>query len=521
MARASRSRSLGAREGTVASQGRLLRRAGAVALIAGFTIKVALRFVDDPHFLTWLSGIASLVLIACGAFMLYRGRQWAAAERSLAASTHAPEAAPVVYLRSFALDESGRSRVLRALLFGFLTQAPFVQVRTEEEQLARAFAPIGPLIGLGEPREALPKPGATRLYATQWHESVKALLRRARLVILRPSVSESVLWEVEQTLKTVDPAKVVLMFRRVKAKDYERFRTTIAEAYSIQLPPFEDVRRRRRANAFVVFGAKWTPQVLPFKAPFWRVSPLWPMAHIFNYTLLPVFQRLGVAWEPSPVSIMKVVGVSISGAVLAFMVIGLGFSIVERLRNPTPAAMDSSIEYVVDALPPTSATPPEIGQTTPAANSVSEATVHTRPQLIAGLEIAVGGKVERIASPEQVETYVCRDGTVYLRVDWGHAKPGVAVSLDAVAQNILRTSAQVDGVKQFKSRTLETMVSGHRAIRATVSFVADEEHRIAEYLFLVVGQNFWAVQAHVAQMQDDGSATRIIDSVAVSPNVLD
>jgi len=218
---------------------------------------------------------------------------------------------------------------------------------------------------------------------------------------------------------------------------------------------------------------------------------------------------------------MKVVGVSISGAVLAFMVIGLGFSIVERLRNPTPAAMDSSIEYVVDALPPTSATPPEIGQTTPAANSVSEATVHTRPQLIAGLEIAVGGKVERIASPEQVETYVCRDGTVYLRVDWGHAKPGVAVSLDAVAQNILRTSAQVDGVKQFKSRTLETMVSGHRAIRATVSFVADEEHRIAEYLFLVVGQNFWAVQAHVAQMQDDGSATRIIDSVAVSPNVLD
>jgi len=154
VARASRSRSLGAREGTVASQGRLLRRAGAVALIAGFTIKVALRFVDDPHFLTWLSGIASLVLIACGAFMLYRGRQWAAAERSLAASTHAPEAAPVVYLRSFALDESGRSRVLRALLFGFLTQAPFVQVRTEEEQLARAFAPIGPLIGLGEPREA-------------------------------------------------------------------------------------------------------------------------------------------------------------------------------------------------------------------------------------------------------------------------------------------------------------------------------------------------------------------------------
>jgi len=192
-----------------ASKGRILRAFGIIAFVLGTVLGLALRIVDpllDPR-LTPVDFLP-VVLILIGAFILYRGKQLAAAEQSLAASALAPDASPVVYLRPFALDESSGRQILSALL----TAEMFAPVLSEEEQLARAVAPIGPLIGIGQPGESLPKPGAARVYPAHWRESVEDLLRRARLVILRPGTSEGVLWEIERTFRMVDPAKVVLMF---------------------------------------------------------------------------------------------------------------------------------------------------------------------------------------------------------------------------------------------------------------------------------------------------------------------
>ncbi len=64
------------------------------------------------------------------------------------------------------------------------------------------------------------------------------------------------LWEVGQTFKTVDPEKVVLMFKRVKSRDYEQIRAVIAQTtgtsrcldsrHSVRSPArFVPVERRR------------------------------------------------------------------------------------------------------------------------------------------------------------------------------------------------------------------------------------------------------------------------------------
>ena len=58
-------------------------------------------------------------------------------------------AAPVLYLRSFADDGCAARR------YGALT---------EEEQLAKALAWVGPLLAVGRPGEVLPHVGAQRIY---------------------------------------------------------------------------------------------------------------------------------------------------------------------------------------------------------------------------------------------------------------------------------------------------------------------------------------------------------------------
>ena len=112
----------------------------------------------------------------------------------------------------------------------------------------------------------------------------------------------------------------------MKSKDYEKIRAAIAEACSVELPPYKDVRRWRKAHAFLEFGPDWTPRVLPLKAPFWRTGRT-VMVDIFKYSLRPVFQRLGVPWQPSPISTFKVILVAFTGTLmfvfLAFMLLGI------------------------------------------------------------------------------------------------------------------------------------------------------------------------------------------------------
>jgi hypothetical protein len=492
---------------TPASKGRILRAFGIAAFVTGTVLGFALRFVDLPLTPLYFSPV---ILILVGASMLYHGKLLAAAEQSVAASALAPETPPVVYLRPFAVDESGWGQIFSALL----TAKMFTPVLSEEEQLARAVAPIGPLIAIGQPGESLPTPGAARIYPAHWRESVEDLLRRARLVILRPGTSEGVRWEVEHSFRTVDPAKVVLMFERVKAKDYEKNRTAIADACSVQLPPFKEVRRGRRARAFLEFEPNWTPKVLPLKAPYWRTGRT-AMVHIFKYSLRPVFQRFGVPFQPSPVSAGRVIGAAVGAAVGGLLMISLFAFVLDAIVKSSHVTGRDTTQFT-----------PAISPKVPGEAARS---VHAEPQRIAGLEIAIGGNPQLVGLPIKAEvaemfdslvSYDLRDGRLELQVLRADIKPGIAVSLDGTAKLALEGMAAgvtADGATDFHSSTAESTVLGHRAIRTSASFKITGEPWIARGVIFGVGQTTWSVLALVSQKHDFGAADRVINSVTLAP----
>src|SRR5262249_56929746 len=77
--------------------------------------------------------------------------------------------------------------------------------RREEEQLAHAVSPIGRLLAVGKPGEALPAPGAHRTCVgdAEWKSKVASLMQEAQLVIDRVETGgEGRWWEMVRALQT-------------------------------------------------------------------------------------------------------------------------------------------------------------------------------------------------------------------------------------------------------------------------------------------------------------------------------
>ncbi|HKD25824.1 MAG TPA: hypothetical protein VKC66_07880, partial [Xanthobacteraceae bacterium] len=101
-----------------------------------------------------LFGLLGFLMIPGGAYLFWRGREYAAkadAEGILTGSN--PD---VLYLRAFRSDQSTVGYL--ALSFGTMF--------TDEEELADVLRPFGDLIAIGQPGEDLPKPGAARIYVS-------------------------------------------------------------------------------------------------------------------------------------------------------------------------------------------------------------------------------------------------------------------------------------------------------------------------------------------------------------------
>ena len=146
--------------------------------------------------------IATTSVGLLGRRLAMTGRKQRAAHT--AASTADDPRPPVVYLRSFADDEVlADANIVRG----------FIQLTTEEEQYARVLNRIGPFMAIGDPREGLPDLGATRIYVGDgdWQQRVEALLDRARLVVLRLSATEGLLWELRSVIARNDPGKLLLL----------------------------------------------------------------------------------------------------------------------------------------------------------------------------------------------------------------------------------------------------------------------------------------------------------------------
>jgi hypothetical protein len=220
--------------------------------------------------------------ISLGSFLVWRGREYVAkADAEKILSDSYPH---VLYLRAFRSDE-----VFNPLLRGGMPWAPW----SLEERLADALRPLGYLVAIGQPGEGLPKPGAARIYASddEWKEVVRGQMRVALLVIIRASVGGNLLWEAKEAVETLNPQKVLIFVFRMKAKQYESFRTKITQMLGVSLPEEATLQPLfGRVSGFISFDTDWKPIVFPlprFIFPFAIVSSL-------KFALRPVFESFGL-----------------------------------------------------------------------------------------------------------------------------------------------------------------------------------------------------------------------------------
>ncbi|MEU5538863.1 hypothetical protein [Streptomyces sp. NPDC020362] len=102
-----------------------------------------------------------------------------------------------------------------------------VSSRDEEEHIADALHPVGPLVAVGAPDEVLPFAGAVRMYLpkTSWQQPVRELMMRARLVTLTLGSSAGTMWELSEAMRILPPQRLLLFVPgKMHEGEYERIR---------------------------------------------------------------------------------------------------------------------------------------------------------------------------------------------------------------------------------------------------------------------------------------------------------
>jgi hypothetical protein len=216
--------------------------------------------------------------------------------------------APVLYLRSF-LDDQIAAQAGSSLL-------------TEEEQLTKAFARLGPMIAIGRPGEALPEVGAARAYFTddKWQAAVMHYMKISRLVVLRAGLSQGLIWEIQNSVGRLDPCKLILLIPFEK-KAYDEFCMRVQSLFPKPLPdhPGHNAHRVTAEDqaaagkglkygsllGLIYFDQNWTahfekvsadhvPHEYQMIGSEYVAEMMYLMVH---YALRPVYARHGLAWD--------------------------------------------------------------------------------------------------------------------------------------------------------------------------------------------------------------------------------
>ena len=287
--------------------GTALKRTGVALIAAGIIVNSAIQALYAfPSWLVFLSTQAdivvyiyyapwALVLIPGGAFLIWRGRQYAAqASAKRIISDSKPH---LLYLRAFRSDPSTAKQVFNA----FGTVDLLLGLQSEEEQLAEVLQPFGGLIAIGRPGESLPIPGAARIYTSdeEWKDVVKRQIQAAQLVVIRAAAGENVFWELTQAVKILNPQKLLILLMNMKVRDYESFRTKADSILGVRLPQSTQLLRRRRVSGFIGFAEGWKSSFFALRAPFFRGGSF---KRLCKYALKPVFENFGIEWRAPPMS---------------------------------------------------------------------------------------------------------------------------------------------------------------------------------------------------------------------------
>lgn len=119
--------------------------------------------------------------------------------------------APIVFLRTF-LQDTRRAPVQTANpLLGWLTGIG--RQRTLDEVLLEHASPYGPVIAIGDPNDPMPPLGAARIFVSHddWRGVVTGLVASAKAVVMCPTETEGVRWELEHIVGAGAQARTIYL----------------------------------------------------------------------------------------------------------------------------------------------------------------------------------------------------------------------------------------------------------------------------------------------------------------------
>lgn len=190
------------------------------------------------------------------------------------------ERAPILYLRSFKQDGSGDRR----------RDYP----KKTELKLTSALNQVGPVVAVGQPGEELPPLGASRLYFDnrEWKDRVKELMSISNLVVIHPSSTTGVEWEMATAKQILAPERVVFVLASWLALkkygrqiEYEILVSQMRDLFGVSLPDNFD------GAYFLYFAEDWAPR---FSRPPWHKRWLFTGQSVVSLqnALNPIFQNI-------------------------------------------------------------------------------------------------------------------------------------------------------------------------------------------------------------------------------------
>lgn len=106
---------------------------------------------------------------------------------------------PVLFLRAF--DQDNEKLIARSIDPFVKFPAGCGESRTVDELLLESASIYGPVVAIGDPRDPTPPLGAARIFVegqgTEWQDVVRGLLKSSAAVVMCPSTSEGVKWELD------------------------------------------------------------------------------------------------------------------------------------------------------------------------------------------------------------------------------------------------------------------------------------------------------------------------------------
>jgi hypothetical protein len=301
-------------------------------MVVSFLCAIAGNFLPDR----WTTIPAICVPIWCVSFLMYKrvgarlGVERRRLEASLAprsdeptalvagsppAAAAPPQAAPVLYLRSF--DDDRTAARLRGQ-------------QTEEESLASVLGQIGPFIAVGRPGEPLPEVGATRMYLAdaEWQGKVESLLQTARLVVIRTGRTASLGWEVSRAARLLTPERLLLV-----VDDDEELAYLLTAIATVRSQKKSRVRFGWRSvgsiKGFIAFDPNWQVITMRIRSrgPYENQGDISDIPRLAR-TLHPIFRTLGARWVRPRVDYPRILCLWI--AIPAFAI----WAIVRLIRGP-------------------------------------------------------------------------------------------------------------------------------------------------------------------------------------------